>query len=413
MTAAATLPRGTAPTLARIPLDQIDTADNVRTSIDPAADAELAESIKALGILQPVTLWETPLGRYQVRYGHRRVRAARLAGLTHVPAIVSEDQALETRVSEQLVENLQRSDLSALEEAKALRAILDAEKGLTQAALAQRIGRSAPWVANTLGLLRLPEHVQQLLADGKMDASHCKALAGLPAKDQNRLADDAVAQGWSAHTLEQQAKWRREQQADQVKRAKGSEAAATRAIEALTAADTPKDASLHVRVPWSLDGETVRAAIAAAGWSVVEGWTHDVTEGCDCPALLLDVKDGKGSSTITRACVSEEHRKAAWERGNAERVAADKVRQAEAEQLRGAIVDAVMRSPGDRTVLRLVLRRLDGYSAKPWALYVKRSDLDVVEALAAKLTTGGYDQTPVPAKTVIKALATGAADAEA
>lgn len=403
MTAAATLPRGTA-TLRRIPLAEIDTADNVRASIDPAADAELAASIKAVGILQPVTLWETPLGRYQVRYGHRRVRAARLAGLTHVPALVSEDAALETRVVEQLVENLQRSDLSALEEANALRAILDSEKGLTQAALAQRIGRSAPWVANTLGLLKLPPEVQQLLADRKLEASHGKAIAGLPAAAQVRLATDAAENGLSAHMLEERARWDRERAADLAKRAKETAAAASRAIEALTAADTPKDGTLFVTVPWHLDGDAVRAAIAEAGWRTDGGYFHwKPAKGCDCTSLVVTVQDGKGT-TIERTCSSQAHRDAREAEIRTAQQRKSQEAAAEASELTAAIGAALRQDAGDPVVMRLVLRRLDGYSAKPWDEYVKRSDDDVLDALARALVPPSYESTPLPVKAVLNAL---------
>lgn len=399
----AAVPRGTA-VLRRIPLAEIDTADNVRTSIDPAADEELAASIRALGILQPVTVWETPLGRYVVRYGHRRVRAARLAGLTHVPALVSEDRADESRVAEQLVENIQRADLSALEEAHALRAILDGEKGLTQAALAERLGRSAPWVANTLGLLKLPDEVQQLLVAGKLDASHGKAIAGLPAKKQVDLAKQAAAAGQSAHSLEESAKWYREQQADLAKRSKETEAAAKRAIAALTEADTPQDVPLYVRAPWNLDGEAIRAAVAAAGWTLSEdrwGWKPD--EGCDCTDLEVEIHDGKGT-TIGRRCVSQAHRDAAEAAFRAERDRALKETEALAAELTSAIAAAIRQDAGDPTVLRLILRRLDGYGARPWADYVKRSDDDVVAALAKALIPASYEQHSLPARTVLAAL---------
>lgn len=400
----AVVPRGTE-RLERIPLALIDTADNVRASIDPAADAELAASIKAVGILQPITVWETPLGRYQVRYGHRRARCAQLAGLTEVPAIVSEERAPETRVVEQLVENLQRSDLTALEEAHALRRILDETPGLTQAALADQLGRSRPWVSNTLAILRLPEPVQQLLANGKLEASHVKALSGLPADEQTRLGEDAAEQGYSAHQLEENARWARQQAADRAARVKASAGAAERAVAALAKAEVPAGAWVHIGAPWNIDQQTIAAAVTAAGYRVPKGWPNtDRWSGCDCRAWTVRVADGDGSKVVA-ACVSDEHSTAAFEERQAKDRAKHAADQAQRKELRAAVAAALTAQPPHPVLARLMLRRLDGYSGQTWAQYSAMTDTDVLAKLAEQLVPS-WDQgaKPLPHDKVVAAM---------
>jgi ParB family transcriptional regulator, chromosome partitioning protein len=397
--------RGTS-RLARIPLALIDTADNVRLSIEPAADAELAESIKAVGILQPVTLWETPLGRYQVRYGHRRVRAAQLAGLTEVPAIVSEDRAPETRVLEQLVENLQRADLSPLEEAQALRRMLDETPGLTQSALAEQVGRSRPWVSNTLGLLRLPDEVQALLRDGKLDASHAKAIAGLPANDQVRLATGAATNGTSAHTLEEQAKYARDRVADDAKRAKASEGAPARAIAALEQAGIAQGSTVYVSTPWNVSSEVAEAGVRAAGYVIATGWPDTRRwSSCDCVAWVVEVRDGDGS-TVKPVCVDPKHHEAMEAERRALQQAKDQAAATARHELRGAILVSLEQQPIHPLVARVMLRAVESYSGRTWTDYLAMSDGAVAEALATRMVPAwDAGAKPLPMAQVIAALA--------
>ncbi|HAJ36201.1 MAG TPA: stage 0 sporulation protein J [Chloroflexi bacterium] len=151
-----------------------------RATFDPVALEELAASIRMHGIIQPlvVTAAPTPPGHFWLIAGERRWRAARLAGMQEVPAILREatpQQLMEWA----LVENVQRADLNALEEATAYQALME-EFGLTQAEVAERVGKSRPVIANTVRLLGLPLEAQQAVIDGAITAGHARALLGLP-----------------------------------------------------------------------------------------------------------------------------------------------------------------------------------------------------------------------------------------
>ena len=147
---------------------------NPRRAFDDEALAELAESIKAHGILQPLVLTPGPDNTYLIVAGERRFRAAKLAGLTFVPAVVRELSHKE-QLEIMLCENLQRADLDPIEEARGIRQLLG-ECDMTQAELAQRIGKSQPWVANRLRLLRLPESVLKQVESGELSPGHAQIL---------------------------------------------------------------------------------------------------------------------------------------------------------------------------------------------------------------------------------------------
>ena len=162
---------------------------------------ELAESIKTHGILQPLVL--TKLGEeYRIVAGERRFRAAKLAELTAVPAIIKELTEKEVREIA-LVENLQREDLNPMEESEALYNLLT-ENNLTQEALAHAIGKSRPAVANALRLLTLPVEVQELVRDLSLSTGHAKVLVSVkPAEVQIALAKEVVEKKLSVRDLEQ------------------------------------------------------------------------------------------------------------------------------------------------------------------------------------------------------------------
>jgi ParB family chromosome partitioning protein len=145
-----------------------------RTHFDEADLHELAQSIREHGVLQPVLVSQQPDGSFQLITGERRWRAVQLAGMPTVPAMVKEATP-QASLEMALVENIQRRDLNPLEEAHAYRQLLD-EHGLTQDALAQRIGKSRVAVTNTLRLLHLPEEVRQALADGSITEGHARAI---------------------------------------------------------------------------------------------------------------------------------------------------------------------------------------------------------------------------------------------
>jgi ParB family chromosome partitioning protein len=150
--------------------------DQPRRNFDPDELQQLADSIATHGILQPIVVVENGDG-YTLVAGERRLRAAGLAGLESIPAVVrtaNEQEQLELA----LVENIQRSDLNALEEARGYRHLID-EFGLTQERVAERVGRSRPAVANSLRILETAMLVQRAVADGSITGGHAKALAGL------------------------------------------------------------------------------------------------------------------------------------------------------------------------------------------------------------------------------------------
>lgn len=185
----------------RLPIRLVDPNPNQpRRSFDEAALKELAQSISAVGVLQPIIV--CPAGeRYVIIAGERRYRASRLAGLEEIPAIVR-DWDRQARLEAALIENLQRDDLNPVEEAMGVRQLMD-ETGLTQEKAAERLGKSRSALANLLRLLNLPESVKQLILNGKLSAGHARALVALDDKiRQERLAQLCVAQGWSVRQLE-------------------------------------------------------------------------------------------------------------------------------------------------------------------------------------------------------------------
>lgn len=170
-----------------------------RREMDEEALAELVESVRRHGVLQPILVRPCAEG-FEIVAGERRWRAAQRAGLATVPAVVRE--LGDERVREiALVENLQREDLSPLEEAEAYRQLMQ-ELQLTQEEVAERVGKSRAHVANTLRLLGLPEEVRELLRRGELSAGHARALLGAPPARQVELARRVVREGLSVRETE-------------------------------------------------------------------------------------------------------------------------------------------------------------------------------------------------------------------
>jgi len=189
--------------LAEIPLDLLHpNPEQPRRRFDDTALAELASSIAQHGVLQPLLVSEDGANGYVVIAGERRWRAARAAGLRTVPAVIRERLGARDELALALVENLQRRDLSPLEEARAFEH-LRSEHGLSQTEIADQVGMDRSTVANSLRLLRLPEEIQELVESGRLSAGHGRALLGLP-DDESRLewARRAVAEGLSVRDLE-------------------------------------------------------------------------------------------------------------------------------------------------------------------------------------------------------------------
>jgi len=171
-----------------------------RTRMDPQALAELAESIKAQGLMQPILTRPLGAGRYEILAGERRWRAARMAGLASVPVLVR-DVPDRNALAIALIENLQREDLNPLEEAAGVKRLIE-EFAMTHAEAAAAVGRSRVAITNALRLLELAPPVQELLREGKLDMGHARALLALPALKQIELAREAVARELSVRQVE-------------------------------------------------------------------------------------------------------------------------------------------------------------------------------------------------------------------
>ena len=190
----------------QLPIAKVEPRENQpRTLFDEEALAELAESIREYGLIQPVTVRKLDSGYYQLIAGERRWRAARMAGLNEIPArIIEADDRLATELA--LVENLQREDLNPVEEAQGYRALME-EYGLTQDEAAQRVGKSRPAVANALRLLSLAPEVLQFVEQGLLSAGHARALVPVkPEELQIDAARQVMKNGLSVRRTEELAK---------------------------------------------------------------------------------------------------------------------------------------------------------------------------------------------------------------
>jgi ParB family transcriptional regulator, chromosome partitioning protein len=175
-----------------------------RAHVDREALEGLSASIRLHGVIQPVIVTET-VGGYQLVAGERRLRAAEMAGLDRVPAVIRQAAPRE-QLELALVENIQRADLNPMEEARAYRQLID-EFGLGQEELAGRVGRSRPTITNTLRLLELPEPIQQVVSEGSISEGHARALAGLgDARAQEELLAIVLARGLSVRDTEELAR---------------------------------------------------------------------------------------------------------------------------------------------------------------------------------------------------------------
>jgi len=172
-----------------------------RKEFDENALSELAQSISEHGLLQPLLVRPLPLGGYEIVAGERRYRACRMAGLTEIPVIIRELDETQT-MELALIENLQREDLTPLEEAEGYSVLID-EHNMTQEEVARSVGKSRPAIANALRLLKLPDSVKEYLKDGKISAGHARALLTLDSEDDmQELADLIVSKDLSVRQTE-------------------------------------------------------------------------------------------------------------------------------------------------------------------------------------------------------------------
>src|SRR2546426_2405039 len=187
--------------LKSLPIDRIRSGRyQPRTRTDDASLAELSESIKAQGVVQPILVRPVDGGRYEIVAGERRWRAAQRAGLKEIPALIRPvpDQAA---LALALIENIQREDLNPLEEAQGIKRLIE-EFGLTHEAAAQAVGRSRSAVTNLLRLTQLAQPVQALVLDEKIDMGHARALLALPPAQQAMAAAKIAAEGLSVRDAE-------------------------------------------------------------------------------------------------------------------------------------------------------------------------------------------------------------------
>ena len=178
--------------------------DQPRKEFDSEALSELADSISQHGVLQPLLLRPLLTGGYRIVAGERRWRAARMAGLTEVPAVVREMTDAEEMLFA-LIENLQREDLTPLEEARGYRTLIETQD-FTQEEVSQAVGKSRPAVTNALRLLNLPEDIQQMLEKGEITAGHARTLLSFKREEDMRLAAQKAKEGASVRELENLAK---------------------------------------------------------------------------------------------------------------------------------------------------------------------------------------------------------------
>ena len=187
-----------------------------RSQMDDEGLQELADSIKAQGVIQPVIVREHGLSQYELIAGERRWRASQLAGLAEIPVVIK-SIGDEAALAMGLIENIQRENLNPIEEAQGLKRLVD-EFGLTHETVAKAVGRSRSAVSNSLRLLALPELVQEMLFLRQLEMGHARALLSLPVMEQLSLAQKAVKNGWSVREVERRSQLA--QQAPQEKKSK-------------------------------------------------------------------------------------------------------------------------------------------------------------------------------------------------
>ena len=251
--------------LRELPIDVLSRGKyQPRSHMDEAALAELAGSIKAQGIVQPLVVRATGGGQYEIVAGERRWRAAQLAGLATVPAVVRKIPD-EAAIAIALIENIQRENLNPIEEAVALQRLID-EFGMTHQQTADAVGRSRAAVTNLLRLLSLTPKTRGLLEQGKLDMGHARALLALGGAQQNQAADMVVERGLSVRATEAL-----------VRRLQGE---AGGSASAVAPAPDPDVRRLQENLSERLGARvTLRRQAGGKGQLVIEYNSHDELEG--------------------------------------------------------------------------------------------------------------------------------------
>lgn len=406
----ATAPRGKteAATYAEVPVALIDTADNVRSDLGDLAD--LSASIAVHGVQQPIRV--TVQGdRYRLVWGHRRLAAAQIAGLSTIPSLVTEQGPSDglARTVSQLVENIQRLDLNPLDQAEALRRIMAADPGLTEAALGAELGKSESWVSNTLRLLEASEPVRKALSQGQISVGHAKAMLAQPDEDQQALLEFAMS-GANVRDVERQAAFanerRKEQQEREAATAEGAKQRATAAIAALNKKKVPKATTVYLSTWHGNADETkiIAAAIRKAGWSIGKanasrGRKADALD-CDCAAVEVEVYD---KMSIKQVCENDAHREAKRQADTA-RYESEKARDAEVRHRVAALTaeGLAFKGPNGRLLANILFYHLmdyrlaefaknahgdaEGKPKRPWEYVVAMEDHEVAAGIATELS---------------------------
>jgi len=245
-----------------------------RTGMDPERLKELADSIRAQGLIQPIVVRPVASDRYEIIAGERRWRAAQLADLGELPCVVREvpDQAT---IAMALIENIQREDLNPLEEAAALKRLID-EFSLTHQAAAEAVGRSRAAVSNMLRLLDLPPDIKDLLEARRLEMGHARALLTLPAAFARKLAQAAADNGWSVRELEDRARQAHETAGDD----KGRGKPGPRADGAARPASDPNVAQLEQQLGERLGAKvSIQPGRGGRGRLVIEYFSLDELDG--------------------------------------------------------------------------------------------------------------------------------------
>ena len=262
-----------------------------REHFDEEALVSLTASIREMGVLQPILVRPAVDDQYEIIAGERRWRAAKRAGLQHIPAIVREVEDT-AALEHALVENLHRQDLNPLEEAAAYQQLME-DFGLTQELVAQRVGRSRSAVANTLRLFQLPPSLQRMIADGRLSAGHARALLATPDRDlQEELADECLNRGLSVRDIEQLVRERLAPKVDPVPEPEpaaaptpgASRSPATLREPAVLELEELLSARLNTRVSVSLSGKRGRVVVEFADLDDLERIYRVITP----PGTLLE-----------------------------------------------------------------------------------------------------------------------------
>ena len=160
---------------------------------------ELAQSIKENGVIQPIIVRQSPVIGYEILAGERRYRASLLAGLRYIPAVVKQLSDQEMMI-QSIIENLQRENLNPIEEARAYESLV--EKGFTHAEIADKMGKSRPYISNSIRLLSLPEHILSEVENGKLSQAHARSLVGLNKEQQDYFFQRIIYEDISVRKLE-------------------------------------------------------------------------------------------------------------------------------------------------------------------------------------------------------------------